>query len=68
MAISLYKVGFLERIQSSPPVVPGEDLQDEQWKSLLTVISGASVLRLAPIIYSKSKNLASILAVCAEHL
>lgn len=44
----LGKVGLLERIQQSPFVIPGENLEDKDWELLLSVIGGTSVLRKTP--------------------
>lgn len=44
----LGKVGCIERIQQTSPIVPGENLEDKDWELLLSVISGTPVLRKAP--------------------
>ena len=42
------KVGLLERIQQSTPMVTGENLNYEQWAILKAVIGGTPVLRKQP--------------------
>ncbi len=66
----LSKVSLWERIQQSAPVIPGEYLDDEQWKLLLAVISGTFVLRKPPriLVSTDGKTRASIMAACAEEL
>ncbi|NEO29765.1 MAG: ATP-binding domain-containing protein [Symploca sp. SIO3C6] len=66
----LSKVACLERIQQSAPVVPGENLDDQQWKLFKIVISGAPVLRKPPrtFISTEDKSRARIVAACSEHL
>ncbi|HBB34806.1 MAG TPA: DNA/RNA helicase [Cyanobacteria bacterium UBA8803] len=66
----LGKVGVLDRIQQSAPVVPGEDLDEEQWKLLLAVMSGTSVLRkpTRSLISTNGKSRASIVVACAQQL
>jgi superfamily I DNA and RNA helicase len=66
----LSKAGFLECIQQAASVVPGENLDDEQWKLLLAVISGTPVLRKPArnLIATDSKSRAAIVAACSEHL
>lgn len=66
----LSKAGFLECIQQAASVVPGESLEDEQWKLLLAVISGTPVLRQPSrnLIATDSKSRAAIVAACSEHL
>jgi superfamily I DNA and RNA helicase len=65
----LGKASFLERIQQTVPVVPGEHLEDEQWTLLLAVIGGTPVLRRAPrpLISTEGKTRASVMAACSEH-
>ncbi|MBE9152512.1 DEAD/DEAH box helicase, partial [Coleofasciculus sp. LEGE 07092] len=64
------KVAFLEKIQQAVPVISGENLEDEQWTLLLTVLSGTPVLRKPPrpILSTNGKSRASIVAACAEQL
>lgn len=66
----LSKAGLLECIQNAAPVVPGEDLEDEQWKLLLAVISGTPILRQPPrtIISTEGKIRAAVVGICSEHL
>lgn len=66
----LSKVSFWERIQQSTPVIPGEYLDETQWKLLLSVISGTFVLRKPPriLVSTEGKTRASIMAACAEEL
>lgn len=66
----LGKVGLLERIQQSALAVPGEDIGEQQWKVMLSVISGSSVLRKAPrtLASTKTKSRANIIATLQEHL
>jgi len=66
----LGKVGFFECIQQAAPVVPGEDLNDEQWKLLKAVISGTPVLRRSPrtLVSTNGKMRAEIVATCSEYL
>ncbi|HBE56980.1 MAG TPA: DNA/RNA helicase [Cyanobacteria bacterium UBA11149] len=66
----LGKVSFLERIQQTAPLIPGEYLDDTQWQLLLGAISGKSVLRKPPRTFgsTEAKNRASIIAACAEEL
>lgn len=66
----LSKVSLLDRIQQSPPVVPGEYLDEEQWKLLLAAISGTFVLRKPPriLVSPEGKTRASIIAASAEKI
>jgi superfamily I DNA and RNA helicase len=66
----LGKAGFLERIQQAAPIVPGEDLDDEQWKLLKAVISGAPVLRRSPrtLVSTNGKMRGSVVAAYSQHL
>jgi superfamily I DNA and RNA helicase len=66
----LSKANFLERIQQATPVIPGEDLDDEQWKLLKAVISGTPVLRRPPrtLVSTNGKMRGSIVAAYSEHL
>lgn len=43
----LSTASFLERIQQTPAVVSGENLEDKDWELLLSVIGGTPVLRKA---------------------
>ncbi|OIP69356.1 MAG: DNA/RNA helicase [Oscillatoriales cyanobacterium CG2_30_40_61] len=66
----LSKAALLTQIQKSQPLVTGETLNDEQWKTLKAVISGTPVLRKAPraVISSNGKTRSSILATLQEWL
>lgn len=66
----LSKVGLLECIQHATPVVPGEDLDDEQWTLLQAVISGTPVLRQPPrtIVSTEEKIRAGVVAIYSNHL
>ncbi|MGB7443212.1 MAG: ATP-binding domain-containing protein [Coleofasciculaceae cyanobacterium] len=66
----LAKASFLERIQQAAPVVPGEELNDEQWKLLKAVISGTPVLRRPPriLVSTSGKIRAEIAQIYSEHL
>jgi superfamily I DNA and RNA helicase len=66
----LGKVGLLERIKQSEFAVPGEDLNDQQWQVLLSVISGRPVLKQTPrvLVSSNTKTRASVLAALQEQL
>lgn len=44
----LNKTGLLEQIQQTTPVVPGLDLNNEQWELLLAVLGGTPVFRKPP--------------------
>jgi len=64
----LGKVGLLERIQQSALAVTGENIDEQQWKVILSVISGNSILRKPPrtLVSTESKNRASIIAALNE--
>ena len=65
----LGKVALVDRIQHSNPVVPGEDLNDEQWQSLLAVLGGAPITRTARIRFNADgKTRSSVMSACAERL
>jgi superfamily I DNA and RNA helicase len=65
----LGKVGVLERIQQSTPMVTGENLDDEQWTILKAVIGGTPVLRKPPrTISAEGKTRAGIVATLQEKL
>jgi superfamily I DNA and RNA helicase len=66
----LGKASFFERIQQAAPAIPGENLDDEQWKLLLAVISGTPVLRKPPrtLVSTNGKMRASVVAAYSEHL
>lgn len=66
----LSKVGLLDCIQQATPVVPGEDLDDQQWKLLLSVISGTPVLRQPPrtIVSTEEKIRAGVVSIYSDHL
>ncbi|MDY6786150.1 MAG: ATP-binding domain-containing protein [Cyanobacteriota bacterium] len=59
-----------DRIQQTSPLIPGEQLDDEQWEALLTAISGTSILRKATLSrFSKSgKTRAAVLEILRENL
>jgi superfamily I DNA and RNA helicase len=59
-----------DRIQQTPPLIPGEPLSDEQWKILLTAISGTSILRKSVLSrFSKAgKTRATVLETLRENL
>lgn len=64
----LGKVGLLERIQQSALAVTGENIDDEQWKVMLSVISGSSILKKPSrtIVSTEAKNRASVIAALNE--
>ena len=64
----LGKVGLLERIQQSALAVTGENIDEQQWKVMLSVISGNSILRKPPrtLVSTEAKNRASIIAALNE--
>lgn len=66
----LSKAGLLECIQQATPVVPGEDLDDQQWKLLLSVISGTPVLRQPPrtMVSTEEKIRAGVVSIYSDHL
>ncbi|MGL4501599.1 MAG: DEAD/DEAH box helicase, partial [Planktothrix sp.] len=65
----LGKVGLLERIQQSMPMVTGENLDDEQWTILKAVIGGTPVLRKPPrTISAEGKTRAGLVATLQEKL
>ncbi len=65
----LGKVGLLERIQQTPPLIPGENLDDKDWGLLLSVISGTPVLRKAKnTTVSTGKTRASIMDSLRQRL
>lgn len=59
-----------DRIQQTPPLVPGEGLNDEQWNALLAAISGTPVLRKPPLprVSQEGKTRSSILEILRENL
>ncbi|MGD2180669.1 DEAD/DEAH box helicase [Lusitaniella coriacea] len=66
----LSPASFLERLQQNAPIVPGDGLNDEQWQSLLTVLSGTSVLRKAPQnrIPAHGETRSTVLEILRENL
>lgn len=64
----LGKVGLLERIQQSAVAVTGENIDEQQWQVMLSVISGNSILRKPPrtLVSTEAKNRASIIAALNE--
>ncbi|MDY7016024.1 MAG: DNA/RNA helicase, partial [Cyanobacteriota bacterium] len=59
-----------DRIQQTPPLIPGEQLNDEQWEALLIAISGTSVLRKSSLsrLSQTGKTRAAILETLRENL
>lgn len=66
----LGKLALTERIKRAPVVVEGEEIEDEQWELLLSVISGGPILRKAPRLLqsTNSKTRASAIATLQERL
>lgn len=66
----LGKASLLERIQKLAIAVPGEELDDQQWQVMLSVISGSPVLRKTPrtLVSPNTRTRASILATLEEQL
>jgi superfamily I DNA and RNA helicase len=65
----LGRVGLLDRIQKSTPMVTGENLDDEQWTILKAVIGGTPVLRKPPrTISAEGKTRSGIVATLQEKL
>ncbi|NES84508.1 MAG: ATP-binding domain-containing protein [Moorea sp. SIO2B7] len=66
----LGKVGFLQCIQETESVIPGEDIDDQQWKLLLAVISGAPIFRKPPrtLVSTEGKTRANVVAAYSEQL
>lgn len=66
----LGRVGLLERIKQSTLAVPGENVDDQQWELILSVISGNTILRKnhRNIISTKEKTRSSVLADLQEQL
>jgi superfamily I DNA and RNA helicase len=66
----LNKTSFLERLQETPAIVPGENLDDKDWELLLSVISGTPILRkpLTPRTSTTGKSRSSIIDGLREKL
>jgi superfamily I DNA and RNA helicase len=66
----LGKASLVERIQQSVIAIPGEELDEQQWQTILSVISGNSILKKTPrtLISPNTKTRASILAALEEQL
>ncbi|MEM7726235.1 MAG: ATP-binding domain-containing protein [Cyanobacteria bacterium P01_A01_bin.45] len=65
----LTKEVLLERIHENCPVVPGNTLEDKDWKLLLSVLGGMSLLRKAPRnILTTGKSRSSVLEGLRQRL
>jgi superfamily I DNA and RNA helicase len=66
----LSKASLLERIEQAPITVPGEVLNEQQWRKLLTVLGGMPVLRKASrsSVSSQGKSRSTVLSLLQERL
>lgn len=68
----LGKASLLKRIEQTTPVVPGNDIDNEQWELLLAVIGGTPVLRIpreaSSAITLKGKTRSSIIHSLRDRL
>lgn len=66
----LGKASLLECIQKSNLAISGEELDEQQWRAMLSIISGTSVCKKLPriLVSPNSKTRASILASLEEQL
>lgn len=66
----LSKASLLERIEQAPITIPGEGLNEHQWRKLLTVLGGMPVLRKASrsSVSSPGKSRSTVLSVLQERL
>ncbi|HLO50653.1 MAG TPA: ATP-binding domain-containing protein [Kamptonema sp.] len=66
----LGKLALTERMKRAPVVVEGEEIEDEKWELLLSVVSGSPVLRKAPRVLqsTNSKTRSSVIATLQDRL